>query len=154
MKELIKKYKILILGIIIILLCGIFALSKINNSNSLKNNNIISNPIEDKEKINNIKFKNKFVSETEENSYIGFISKNEIILSLNGESVRYRISDFELQEDGTYLARTIDDNNNGVIGGPTFIYIEKGLKTNYNEKIYDKDIIAFGQATINIFVKE
>lgn len=59
MKELIKKYKILILGIIIILLCGIFALSKINNSNSLKNNNIISNPIEDKEKINNIKFKNK-----------------------------------------------------------------------------------------------
>ena len=94
MKELIKKYKILILGIIIILLCGIFALSKINNSNSLKNNNMISNPIEDKEKINNIKFKNKFVSETEENSYIGFISKNEIILSLNGESVRYRISDF------------------------------------------------------------
>ena len=61
MKELIKKYKILILGIIIILLCGIFALSKINNNNSLKNNNIVSNPIEDKEKINNIKFKDKLV---------------------------------------------------------------------------------------------
>ena len=153
MKEFIKKYSVLILGILIIVVCGYFAFTSLNKQNN-KIDTQISVPIENKEDVNKIKFQSKFVSETEKDSYIGFITKNEIILSLNGESARYKISNFEPQEDETFLARTVADNGESVIGGPTFVYIEKGLTTNYNNKSYDKDIIAFGQASVNIFVKE
>ena len=98
MKEFIKKYSVLILGILIIVVCGYFAFTSLNKQNN-KIDTQISVPIENKEDVNKIKFQSKFVSETEKDSYIGFITKNEIILSLNGESARYKISNFEPQEE-------------------------------------------------------